>query len=222
MSATHTAAETAIMQRAMSTVRKPELIELLIADDPEAWRALGFTVDAKNNLDLGGVRLRFVDGDGGIAGWSFDLTTQDGEIDGLNTPVPSIRLPPPFLTHPNGATGLDQVIVFTGDFTRTSDALEQAGLALKRTEETAYGHTGFLRIGRSILELVGRPAAEGGEARFWGIAVVVISLEQLAAQLGDKLGPIRPAVQQGRKIAILDTGLAGVKASVAFMSPEPP
>jgi hypothetical protein len=206
----------------MTVARKPELIELLIADDPNAWRALGFTVDAKNNLDLGGVRLRFVEGDAGVVGWSFDLTANDGDIDGLHTPLPSIRLPPPFLTHPNGATGLDQVIVFTGDFERTAAALDEAGLALKRTQETSYGHTGFRRIGRSILELVGRPPEEGGEARFWGIAVVVISLETLHEQLRDKLGATRPAIQPGRSIAILDPAVSGIKTPIAFMSPEPP
>jgi hypothetical protein len=211
-----------MMHTAMNVPRKPELIELLIADDVDAWRAIGFTIDEHDNLDLGGVRLRFVPGNEGIVGWSFDITAQNGEIDGLHTPVPSIRLPPPFYTHTNGATGLDQVVLFTGDFDRTSKALDEAGLPLKRTQETIYGHTGFSRIGPTILELVGRPADEGEESRFWGIAVVVISLETLSESLGNRLGPVRPAVQQGREIAILDREAAGLKTSIAFMSPEPP
>lgn len=206
----------------MTLARKPELIELLIADEPDAWRAIGFNVDAGGNLDLGGVRLRCGIAGSGVAGWAFDSADFSGEIDGLPTPVPTIRLPPPFHTHDNGATGVDQVVVFTGDFDRTAAAFAQAGIPLKRIAETGHGRTGFARVGPTILELVQRPAAEGSEARFWGIAIVVISLESLAERLGQMLGPIRPAVQEGRKIAILDTAAAGIKTPIAFMSPEPP
>ena len=211
----------------MNLALRPRLIELLIADDAAAWRGLGFRVDDDDNLDLGGVRLRFLadgderDGRAGVVGWSFTGLEVEGEIDGLPTPTPSLRLPPPFQTHPNGVTGLDQLVVFTGDFKRTTAALAASQIELKRKTETAYGQTGFSRIGPAILELVERPAAEEGQARFWGLAVVVISLEELAERLGDKLGPIRPALQPGRRIAVLDGAAAGIKTTLAFLSPEP-
>ena len=58
------------------------------------------------------------------------------------------------------------------------------------------------------------------ETHFWGLVVVVISLEQLAERLGDRLGEIRPAVQPGRQIAAL-TGGQGLGSALAFMTPEP-
>jgi len=56
---------------------------------------------------------------------------------------------------------------------------------------------------------------------FWGLVIVVISLEELAQRLGDQLSEIRPAVQPGRRIATLRES-AGLSPAIAFMSPEPP
>ncbi len=204
----------------MDLVRKPDLIELQLADDPDAWRALGFKLDENDNLDLGGVRLRFGAHGGGIVAWSFDLIGVRCEIDGLSTPPPSLRLPPPFHTHPNGATGLDHLVVATNNFDRSALALDAVGLTLTREDETDFGRAGFRRIGPAILELVQRE--EEPATRFWGLGIVVISLESLAERLGELLGPIRPAVQAGRKIATLDSAAAGIKTPVVFMSPEPP
>jgi hypothetical protein len=207
---------------AMSVPRQPELAELSIADPPDAWRVLGFNVDEDDNMDLGGVRIRLgAKGDGGITSWSIRRVNAMGSIDGLATPVPRVLYPPPFETHPNGATGVDHVVVLTGDFVRTSDALDRAGLPLKRTREAGTVRQGFVRIGPAILELVHSPEMDGADARFWGLTIVVISLERLAERLGEQLGEIHPAVQPGRRIATL-RGSSGVSPAVAFMSPEPP
>jgi hypothetical protein len=221
--------------------REPELAELAIADSAGAWEALGFDVDAESNLDLGGVRLRLgAKGESGIVSWSLRRVNAMGSIDGLPTPVPRMLRPPPFKTHPNGATGLDHVVVTTPDFTRTADALRRAGLALKRTQDIGRGRQGFRRLGPSILELVQLPEdGDGAEAAgvvartgpsrtshgaadssFWGLVVVVISLETLAERLGDRLGEARPAVQPGRRIAALRAG-QGIGPALAFMTPEP-
>ena len=210
----------------MNEPREPELAELAITDAPEAWSAIGFEVDDEGNLDLGGVRIRLggsENGDArGIVSWSLRGVNAMGSIDGLPSPVPRVLRPPPFATHPNGATGLDHVVIFTPDFNRTAAAMQRAGMPLKRTRE-APGNVrqGFRRLGPAIVELVTSPKIEGADAFFWGLVVVVISLEELAERLGDHLGEIRPAVQPGRRIATLRDS-AGLSPAVAFMSPEPP
>ena len=205
----------------MQLPREPELAELAIGDPPETWAELGFDVDEADNLDLGGIRIRLGGKGDGITSWSLRRVNAMGSIDGLPTPVPRIIYPPPFATHPNGATGVDHVVIMTPDFARTADALDRAGLPLKRTREVGAMRQGFRRVGPAILELVQPQEPDGPDTRFWGLVVVVISLEALAERLGDRLGEIRPAVQPGRWIATLRES-AGLSPAGAFMSPEPP
>lgn len=217
----------------MQHPREPELAELVIADPPEPWRELGFDVDAQGHMDIGGVRVRLGGGQGeseggegegrgeGITAWSLMRVNAMGSIDGLPSPVPRVLRPPPFKTHPNGATGIDHVVVLSSSLERTSAAFARAGIELKRVQESERGRMGFRRLGPAILEVVQRDDLETEEARFWGLAVVVISLDGLAELLGDRLGPIKPATQEGRRIATLRAD-AGVTVPLAFMSPEPP
>jgi hypothetical protein len=204
--------------------REPELAELAIGDQPGAWQALGFHVD-DGNLDLGGIRIRLGDDEEregtGILSWSLRGVNAMGSIDGLPSPVPRVLRPPPFATHPNGATGLDHVVVSTPDFNRTAAAFRRAGMPLKRTHEAGEMRQGFRRMGSAIVELVHSPQVNGSDTHFWGLTVVVISLEDLSQRLGDRLGEIRPAVQPGRRIATLQP-TDGVSPRLAFMSPEPP
>ncbi|HET9718523.1 MAG TPA: hypothetical protein VFP55_00440 [Solirubrobacteraceae bacterium] len=205
----------------MYVSREPELAELAVGDPPEAWEALGFRVEG-GNLDLGGVRIRLDEESGpGIVSWSLRGVNAMGSIDGLPSPVPRVLRPPPFATHPNGATGLDHVVISTPDFARTADAFRSAGMPLRRTRDRGELRQGFRRVGPAIVELVHGPGLNGRETHFWGLAVVVISLEDLAERLGDRLGEIRPAVQPGRRIATLRSA-GGVSPQLAFMSPEPP
>lgn len=203
--------------------REPELAELTIADPPERWRALGFDVDEEGYLDLGSVRIWLGSRNGarGITSWAMRYIDRPESIDGLDTREPLMRHPPPFATHPNGATGLDHLVVATPDFDRTSAALEMAGIPLKRTVEREGMRQGFVRLGPTILELVAPPSLEDRQPRFWGLAIVVISLDELADRLGPQLGEIRPAVQPHRRIATLSAS-AGLSTQLAFMSPEPP
>jgi hypothetical protein len=201
--------------------REPELAELAIADPPDAWRELGFEVDEHGHLDIGGVRIR-LGGDGsGITAWSLMRVNAMGSIDGLPSPVPRVLYPPPFKTHPNGATGIDHVVILSSSLERTAAALSRAGIELKRLHESDRGRMGFRRLGPAVLEVVERDDLGSDEARFWGLAAVVISIEELAERLGDRLGPIKDAVQPGRRIATLRDN-AGTSVPLAFMSPEPP
>jgi hypothetical protein len=201
--------------------REPELAELAIADPPDSWRELGFEVDEKGHLDIGGVRVRLGGGGGGITAWSLMRVNAMGSIDGLPSPVPRVLYPPPFKTHPNGATGIDHVVIVSSSLERTATALARAGAELKRVQESERGRMGFRRLGPAILEVVERDELESDEASFWGLAIVVIDIDALAQQLGDRLGEIRQAVQPGRRIASLRRD-AGISAPLAFMSPEPP
>jgi hypothetical protein len=205
----------------MQIPREPELAELVIADLPDAWRELGFEVDEQDHLDIGGVRIRLGGGGSGITAWSLMRVNAMGSIDGLPSPVPRVLYPPPFKTHPNGATGIDHIVILSSSLDRTAAALERAGVELKRTQESERGRMGFRRLGPAVLEVVERDDLKSDEARFWGLAVVVISLEEIAEQLGDRLGPIKDAVQPGRRIATLRAD-AGLSVPLAFMSPEPP
>jgi hypothetical protein len=206
----------------VNIAREPELAELTVADAPERWRAIGFDVDEDGSMDIGMVRVRLGGEGKGITSWALRRVNATGSIDGLPTPAPRIVIPPPFHTHPNGATGIDHVVVVTPDFDRTAAALAKAGVDLRRDQFTeGRGRLGFRRIGPAVLELAHRPDMESDDPKLWGLTFTVISLETLAERLGDLLGPIRPAVQPGRKIATLSRD-AGLSVPVAFMSPEPP
>src|SRR5579863_7327337 len=205
----------------MHVPREPELAELVIADPPDSWRDLGFDVDDQGHMDIGGVRVRLgVDGSG-ITAWSLMRVNAMGSIDGLPSPVPRVLRPPPFKTHPNGATGIDHVVILTSSLDRTAAAFMRAGVELKRIHESERGRMGFRRLGPAVLEIVQRNELESDEAKFWGLAVVVISIDEIAERLADRLGPIKQATQEGRRIATLRAD-TGITVPLAFMSPEPP
>jgi hypothetical protein len=200
-------------QLAQRSVRA-ELRSLALGDPPERWRALGFEVDG-GVMALGEILVALGAPGRGIVGWS--LSGADGRVDGLPVLEPP-PVPPQPASHPNGALGIDHVVVATPDLDRTAAALEAADMPLRRRFEWPDGkRMGFRRLGPTILELVedGGP----GPARFWGLTVVVSDLGALAARLGGHLGPIRPAVQPGRRIVTLRE-TAGLGQAVAFMDPE--
>lgn len=185
----------------------PELTGLFIGCPPERWTALGFDVE-DSQLELGGVRVVLGTAGSGITAWTLDA------IDGLaSEALPSGRGP---ASHPNGAVAIDHVVVVTPVFERTRDALAAAGLPLKRVAAMRGTTMGFRRIGPAILEVVAAPQAD--RTGFWGLVVTVRDLDALARLLGDRLGPIKPAVQPGRRIATVRPG-AGLSTNLAFMDP---
>lgn len=209
----------------------PTIDELVVAEPPEAWRRVGFSVQG-DECRAGTVRLRLAGREGGhgIVGWSVrDVTA--AELDGLPTTLSSRppAPPPPPSAHPNGSLSIDHLVAFTPDLDRTVTALRSGGLDLRRIREgpTPGGaeRQAFFRMGEVILELiehpVGTPAATRPDspARFWGMVFVVEDLDVLAERLGDHLGPARDAVQPGRRIAPLRRS-AGLGIPVAFITPE--
>jgi hypothetical protein len=197
------------------------LAELEVGGAAAPWERLGFAA-GRDALRVGGVRLRFTDGEQpGIAGWTL-AGAQSADLDGLPTrvsPETAAAAKPP--AHPNGALRLDHVVVFTPDLDRTFAALEAAGLELRRVRDAGTPEhpirQGFYRLGEVILEVVG-DVEPAGPARFWGLVVVVSDLDALAARLGEDLGAPRDAVQPGRRIATV-RGSAGLGVPVAFMNP---
>ena len=208
-----------------SGTARAELAALSLADPAERWERLGFAV-ADGVVPLGGVQLELGAAGTGIVGWrlrgldtSVDAA-QCVEIDGLPTDATPIHAPQAPREHPNGAIGLDHVVVTTPDFDRTAKALACAGIPLRRIRRAPGGfRQGFRRLGPAILELVEARDATDRAARFWGLVVIVADLDALAGRLGDELGTIKDAVQPGRRIATLRAS-AGLGEAVAFMSPD--
>ncbi len=68
---------------------RPVLLGLRIADPPDRWRALGFTV-AEGDLALGEVTVELrpeASGESGIVGWTLQGVDPVDSIDGLVTQI---------------------------------------------------------------------------------------------------------------------------------------
>ncbi len=192
----------------------PTLEELEIADEPAAWRALGFVVD-DDICQVSTVRLRLI-GRGsrrGIVGWTL------GERQAAAAKAPE---------HPNGVLAIDHVVLLSPDLDRTVAELRSQDFALRRIREgeTPGGSTrqAFFRVGEPILEVVEAPDGTSvarnpdGPARLWGISFLVEDLAHTASVLGELLGTPRDAVQPGRMIATLRPE-GGLGPALAFMTP---
>ena len=208
----------------------PTIDELVVADAPRAWSALGFAVDGDTCV-VGDLRIRLAGSDAGkgLAGWSL-RGVETAELDGLPT-VHSDRPPPEEgPAHPNGISGLDHLVAITPALERTVAALKGAGLDLRRIREepTPAGapRQAFFRLGATILEVVQEPAEAteraGGDrpAFFWGLAFIAPDLDATVADLGDRVSEVRAAVQPGRRIATLRRS-AGLGIPVALMTAPP-
>jgi len=203
--------------------------ELVVADRPSAWSALGFQVD-EDTCVLGEVRIRLAGADAGkgLVGWSL-RDVEATEFDGLPTTVSDRPPPSEAPDHPNGIAAVDHVVAITPALDRTVAVLERAGFDLRRVREepTPAGapRQAFFRLGATVLEVVQEPAElveqQGADrpAFFWGLAFVASDLEATVAQLGEAVGEIRPAVQPGRRIATLCRA-ARLSVPIALITPS--
>ena len=198
------------------------IIGLDVSGTAEAWRSAGFTVDADGGVRIGHVRMQTDTEGRGITSWTFTGSNPVAEIDGLVTHVVGAT-EIEAAEHPNGSTLIDHVVVFSPDGARTTEALRALSLEPRRTRETSQNDAPFLqtffKTGDVIIELVA-PAqpTDDGPARFFGIACTVRDLDACAALLGRALGPIKDAVQPGRRIATLRHKDLGLGVAIAFMS----
>lgn len=203
--------------------------EVVLADDPATWGALGFAVDGTGGIELGGVTLRLAGrGAGeGLLGLVLDDAPAGAALDGVARLEPGP--PPAAAAHPNGVCAVDHVVVRTPSAPRTARALQDAGLDLRATRDVPLApatggplQQAFLLAGACVVEVVGPPApgdAGDGGAALWGVTLVASDLDALARRLGPRLGPARDAVQPGRRIATL-AAEAGVACPVAVMTPR--
>lgn len=193
-----------------------QLAGLAIADPPEYWRALGFTVDNRDRVVLAGVELTLGGAGRGITGWTLRHAMSGADIDGLATSVTNDAPRTAVGVHHNGATGVDHVVIVTPDFDRTAVALAERDLELRRIRHAGDRRQGFRRLGSTIMELVEAP--EVPATAFWGLTVVVAEIDAVANE-HDVVNDVRPAVQPGRRIASVGRG-AGLSTRLAFMDPE--
>lgn len=206
----------------------PCLRAIDVTDGPEVWAGMGFAVDGTGRCHVGGVAFRLGaetrDGRAGLVGWAVDGAPDLAELpQGAPEPAPSGPAEPERgPAHPNGAVGVDHVVVNTPDLDRTISAFEAAGVSLRRVRDAGPGvKQAFFRLGPVIVEVVGGPAGYGNRpAALWGLAFTVADLDATASMLGDRLRPSRPAVQPGRRIATLDRS-AGSAVPIAFMTATP-
>lgn len=197
--------------------QRPDLVGLRLGDAPGRWAELGFQL-SESVVRFAGVSIELGAPGGGICGWRLRGVDPVESIDGLRTEAGEGPAPGAPISHPNGAVGIDHVVVLTPRFDRTAAALAATGIELRRIRQAPGGfRQGFRRLGPVILELVEAVNEPDGPARFWGLVVNVEDLEALAERLGDQLGGIRAAVQPGRRIATLKQS-AGLGEAVAFMS----
>ncbi len=204
--------------------------EILVGDPPEAWEAAGYTVDADGSCRIGAVRVRLVGRDGGkrILGWSLRgapaARLADGSLDGVPTSA-SDAPPVEPAVHANGSRHIDHVVLLTPNLPRTVAALDGIGLTPRGERDSdTYGapmRQVFFRLGEVILELIGQPDSDAdGDPGFFGLAVTVDDLDATAGLLGEHLGQVKDAVQDGRRIATLRHRDLGMSVATAFMSPD--
>ena len=197
---------------------RPGLAALELAEDPDAWAALGFVVDG-GRCRVGATQLRLRGGDGGIRSWTL-AGAASAEVDGLPT---TLGEPPggAAAAHPNGVTGVDHVVVATPDARRTFAALGAAGIEVRGAQETATARRGFGLLRDALVEVVGPLRPDGDHpAAFWGLTLVAADLDAAAALLGDRLGPVKDAVQPGRRIATVRAQAAGIHTPLALITPR--
>lgn len=217
------------------------LVSLTVADDPEAWDAAGFDV-VDGTVTIAGTTVLLSGraaerADRGIRNMTvsgLDAPEGEGLIDGIPVTFTDGSTDDPAVgdgsagepRHPNGTVGIDHVVIITPDLDRTIDAFARIGLAVRRIRETeSYGapmKQAFMRLGPTIVEVVGGhegtgQSADEAPASWFGLALDVVDLDATAALLGEGLGGIKPAVQEGRRIATIRHKQFGMSVATALM-----
>jgi hypothetical protein len=191
--------------------------EIRVADSPDAWRAIGFTVDV-DECCIGGVRVRLGRTGTGITDWTLrGIPQATVDVDGIPTGSSAATACQPN-QHANGVTRIDHVVLMTPDVRRTVGALSALGLDVRRERDADAFQQVFFRLGDVILEVVGPHESGPGPASLWGLTFVVDDIDEAARFLGDRIGRVKDAVQPGRRITTLRGREIGITPAVAFMT----
>jgi catechol 2,3-dioxygenase-like lactoylglutathione lyase family enzyme len=191
--------------------------EIRVGDSPDAWRAAGFTVDGDICV-IDAVRIRLRGSGTGITDWTLRGIPDDvADIDGVPTASSSAASGHAAI-HTNGVTRIDHVVLMTPDLRRTTAALNERGLHIRRERDAGKFRQAFLKLGDVILEVVGPQEPGPGASHLWGLTFCVDDIDETAAFLGDRIGRVKDAVQPGRRITTLRGEPIGISPAVAFMS----
>jgi catechol 2,3-dioxygenase-like lactoylglutathione lyase family enzyme len=191
--------------------------EIRVGDSPDSWKAAGFTVD-RDICEVDGVRIRLGSSGAGITDWTLrGIPETTTAIDGVPTAA-SEADPVGTATHANGATRIDHVVLMTPDLQRTTTALTELGLDVRRERDAGKFRQAFLKLGDVILEVVGPQEPGPGTSHLWGLTFCVDDIDSTAAVLGDRIGRVKDAVQPGRRITTLRGRDIGISPAIAFMS----
>lgn len=207
------------------------LSDITLGGTCEPWSRLGLRCDDES-ISVAGVDIRFDATLRGLARCGFSTSHRDGvapghiNVDGLAVDV--------FQTGTNpdvqGASvidgvqilGIDHVVIFTDDLSRTSEAIERnLGVACKRTREAGQSvMQAFHKLDNTILEIVAGPHVTHSGAQWWGFVLTVNDIDLWAHAVGDEVATVpRSAVQPGRRISTVHSGV-GLGVPVAVMSPH--
>lgn len=202
------------------------LREVTVGGAVAGWERAGFDV-RDGRIRLQGLAL-VVDpsSERPLSGWGVTTPGERDDIDGIPTrAVPDV--PAPAVDHPNGITALDHVVVLTRDLGATTAALADLGVEPRRSREVPGSDPPqrqvFFVLGTAVAEVVGPVDGDAGPgtARLWGLAFVAPDLEDTVAALGRLAGPVRDAVQPGRRIATLHHRSARIPVPTVLLSPRP-
>ncbi len=191
--------------------------EIGVGDSPDAWQAAGFSVH-DDVCVIDGVRIRLGGSGTGIVDWALRGIPGDvADIDGVPT-ASSSAASGPAAVHVNGVTRIDHVVLMTPDLPRTTVALNELGLDVRRERDAGTFRQAFLKLGDVILEVVGPQEPGAGQSHLWGLTFCVEDIDETAAFLGDRIGRVKDAVQPGRRITTLRGEPIGISPAIAFIS----
>ena len=196
------------------------ITQLTVGGLPIAWSSLGFTFD-DSRCTFGDVAVRIdSDFEPGFVSWTLGRAAVSESPDGLVTTFDDRVVASASTSSIIDVRGIDHVVVMTNDLQRTSSAISRVtGDPLKRVREAGNGiRQGFHRLGSVVVEVV--ESERIAQTHLCGFALTVGNLVDVVAHMApDVIGSPRDAVQPGRRIATIRSGV-GLGVPVALITPD--
>ena len=196
------------------------ITQLTVGGLPTAWSSLGFSFD-DSRCTFGDVAMRVDPSrEPGLVSWTLGGVAVMESPDGLETNFDDRVVNAASSSSIIDVRGIDHVVVMTNDLQRTTEAIARVtGDPLKRVREAGEGiRQGFHRLGSVVVEVVENPRVT--QTYLWGFVLTVANLDDVVAHMGpDVIGSPRDAVQPGRRIATIRSGV-GLGVPVALITPD--